>query len=245
MKIRTDFVTNSSSSSYCVSLSVETAADKKIELDFLPDGEDGSSCFTIPLREDADQLIASIRACASVEELRDLLLNALSLEDLFDEMEDAIEDEFDEEYDDMDNAKFLSRISKLIKNDEDGDFEDYVDTLDEVKKKIAKFKRAINKIESLEGIRCVNIRENFNGWGEFARDGVEDFLKSVLEKGVDPDNATAVREALSDKLPEKALDSITEQIENDNIAQFDADIVTTVILADGKTEKTYRFIGDN
>jgi hypothetical protein len=50
---------------------------------------------------------------------------------------------------------------------------------------------------------------------------------------------------LSDKLPEKALDSITEQIKNDNIAQFDADIVTTVILADGKTEKTYRFIGDN
>ncbi len=41
MKIRTDFVTNSSSSSYCVSLGLQLKDKRNVWLRFYPKGEDG------------------------------------------------------------------------------------------------------------------------------------------------------------------------------------------------------------
>lgn len=241
MKIRTDFVTNSSSSSYCVSLIVKTAANKKLELDFWPEGEDGSGEVMVPLKEDADSVVNGIKACESVEELRDLLLNALDLNGLFGEIEDVILDEYEDEADDMDNTQFLAAVSKIIKNDEDGEFEDYEDVLSDVKKTASKFKRAMDKIEDLSGIKSVSVCEYFTGWGEFARDGVDDFLAKAVTEDVDQEDADAVRADLEGKLDEDAIESIVDQIENDSICQFSADITTTVLMADGKVEKKYSF----
>lgn len=241
MKIRTDFVTNSSSSSYCVSLIVKTAANKKLELDFWPEDEDGSGEVMVPLKEDADSVVNGIKACESVEELRDLLLNALDLNGLFGEIEDVILDEYEDEADDMDNTQFLAAVSKIIKNDEDGEFEDYEDVLSDVKKTASKFKRAMDKIEDLSGIKSVSVCEYFTGWGEFARDGVDDFLAKAVTEDVDQGDADAVRADLEGKLDEDAIESIVDQIENDSICQFSADITTTVLMADGKVERKYSF----
>ena len=241
MKIRTDFVTNSSSSSYCVSLIVKTAANKKLELDFWPEDEDGSGEVMVPLKEDADSVVNGIKACESVEELRDLLLNALDLNGLFGEIEDVILDEYEDEADDMDNTQFLAAVSKIIKNDEDGEFEDYEDVLSDVKKTSSKFKRAMDKIEDLSGIKSVSGCEYFTGWGEFARDGVDDFLAKAVTEDVDQEDADAVRADLEGKLDEDAIESIVDQIENDSICQFSADITTTVLMADGKVERKYSF----
>lgn len=241
MKIRTDFVTNSSSSSYCVSLIVKTAANKKLELDFWPEDEDGSGEVMVPLKEDVDSVVNGIKACESVEELRDLLLNALDLNGLFGEIEDVILDEYEDEADDMDNTQFLAAVSKIVKNDEDGEFEDYEDVLSDVKKTASKFKRAMDKIEDLSGIKSVSVCEYFTGWGEFARDGVDDFLAKAVTEDVDQEDADAVRADLEGKLDEDAIESIVDQIENDSICQFSADITTTVLMADGKVEKKYSF----
>ena len=241
MKIRTDFVTNSSSSSYCVSLIVKTAANKKLELDFWPEDEDESGQVMVPLKEDADSVVNGIKACESVEELRDLLLNALDLNGLFGEIEDVILDEYEDEADDMDNTQFLEAVSKIVKNDEDGEFEDYEDVLSDVKKTVSKFKRAMDKIEDLSGIKSVSVYEYFTGWGEFARDGVNDFLAKAVTEDVDQEDADAVRADLEGKLDEDAIESIVDQIENDSICQFSADITTTVLMADGKVERKYSF----
>ena len=241
MKIRTDFVTNSSSSSYCVSLIVKTAANKKLELDFWPEDEDESGQVMVPLKEDADSVVNGIKACESVEELRDLLLNALDLNGLFGEIEDVILDEYEDEADDMDNTQFLEAVSKIVKNDEDGEFEDYEDVLRDVKKTASKFKRAMDKIEDLSGIKSVSVCEYFTGWGEFARDGVDDFLAKAVTEDVDQEDADAVRADLKGKLDEDAIESIVDQIENDSICQFSADITTTVLMADGKVERKYSF----
>lgn len=245
MKIRTDFVTNSSSSSYCVSIIVKTSANKKLELDFYPEEEDGSNEVMIPLKEDTDTVVAGIKACESVEELRDLLLNALDLNGLFGEIEDVILDECEDEADDMGNTQFLAAVSKIIKNDEDGEFEDYEDVLSDVEKTTSKFKRAMDKIEDLSGIKSVSIFEYFTGWGEFARNGVADFLDKALPKDVDAEDAEAVRAAFEGKLPEVDIDCIVDQIEDDVICQFNADITTTIQIADGKVEKKYRFDSDD
>ena len=240
MKVRADFVTNSSSS-YCVSLIVKTGENKKIELDFWPEDEDGSGEVMVPLKEDADSVVNGIKACESVEELRDLLLNALDLNGLFGEIEDVILDEYEDEADDMDNTQFLAAVSKIIKNDEDGEFEDYEDVLSDVKKTASKFKRAMDKIEDLSGIKSVSVCEYFTGWGEFARDGVDDFLAKAVTEDVDQEDADAVRADLEGKLDEDAIESIVDQIENDSICQFSADITTTVLMADGKVERKYSF----
>ena len=203
--------------------------------------EDGSGEVMVPLKEDADSVVNGIKACESVEELRDLLLNALDLNGLFGEIEDVILDEYEDEADDMDNTQFLAAVSKIIKNDEDGDFEDYEDILSDVKKTTSKFKRAMDKIEDLSGIKSVSVCEYFTGWGEFARDGVDDFLAKAVTEDVDQEDADAVRADLEGKLDEDAIESIVDQIENDSICQFSADITTTVLMADGKVERKYSF----
>ncbi len=244
MKIRTDFVTNSSSSSYCVSLIVKTAADEKLELDFWPEDEDGSCDVMVPLKEDTDSVVHDIKACGSVEELRDLLLNALDLNEFFGEIEGVILDEYEDEAEDMDNTQFLAAVSEIIRNDEDGDFEEYENILSDVEKTASEFRSAMDKIEDLDGIKSVSIREYFTGWGEFARDGVADFLEMAVTKDVDVDDADAVREDLEGRLDKDAIESIADQIENDSISQFNADITTTVLMADGKVEKKYSFDAD-
>ena len=98
-----------------------------------------------------------------------------------------------------------------------------------------------HKIEDLNGIKSVSICEYFTGWGEFARDGVADFLEKAVAKDVDVDDVDAVRENFEGKLDEDAIESIVDQIENDSICQFSADITTTVLMADGKVEKKYSF----
>ena len=90
MKFRTDFVTNSSSSSYCVSFRVNLIDNKTIW--FQP--EDEESYAHVPLNISVGELTGRIKDCKKIEELRQLLLDEWDLSKLS-EYDD--EDEYDDE----------------------------------------------------------------------------------------------------------------------------------------------------
>ena len=251
MKIRSDFVTNSSSSSYCVSLSVKCKDGKEMGLDYWPEDEDGSGTIYVSLKEEkVDAVMEEIKGCSSVAELTDFLLNALDLHDLFSEIEDETEMEQD-----LSNDEYLTVISQALEADEDGYFDMYPDILEGVKKQNEDFQKAMAQVRTLDELESVTVHEYFTGWGEFARDGMDDFLNAMNFYQEVPDEEDLDDEDFDDEDPdemecdmsmltEDEMELIREHFENDSICQMDAHIDTTLTLSNGTIEKTCSLEGD-
>lgn len=231
MKIRTDFVTNSSSSNYCIGYKVNSTTRKTaIKLLFYPN-QDGDADFYLGSAVEIDALVEQIKSCTSVDELSALLINNFVV-DRADELN------FDFANNEDLFAK-LSEISSSLEDYYDGDEAGYYAT--EMAPQVMKFKKQLARIYNLSDIKSVTIVECFDGWGEFAPEGVLDFMERAIPEKLDWDDKNAVKDALADRFTEEEIDLMMDV---SSVAFYDARIETWVDLSNGLVEKKYSISGD-
>lgn len=239
MKIRTDFVTNSSSSSYCVSFSIKPYAKKKIILDMWPEGEDSSCDVTFPLKSSAEKLAKKIKKCKTIDDLCALLINEIDIESRLDDAFECIDDDIKS----SSNEAILNKLDELSSNGllEDWVQEEYESLSEGIKNEFKHFKEALLKLNNMDEIESITINEFYTGWGEFARDSFDEFLSNVLSDNDDLDweDEETMREILEEKFEPEEIDLIIEQITDDFLCGLNANINTIINMKTNEITKTY------
>jgi len=115
MKIRTDFVTNSSSSSYCVSITIEDKKGKEYSLDIIPNDGDGNAEAEIYCNAE------EIMKATSLSELFYIIASSLIVEgEGYSETEDngvGHEEDMTVDYWITELSKYGKKIKKATNND--------------------------------------------------------------------------------------------------------------------------------
>ena len=239
MKIRTDFVTNSSSSSYCVSLGLQLKDKKNVWLRLYPKGEDGTGDVDIGLNSNVNKFIKAFGDCKTIEEIKNLFVNSVDLTNMF--------FDFCEDY----KIKTTNQLLKALKNiDPDSDYNVWGGSyIDQIFDEFSLFKSKMDGIKSKDEIKSLTIDELYRGWGEFAREGVDKFLCNILPKkygsdfyGVyEGDQLTEIEDYLKTIIEEDAVGDLIDHLKNDTISAFQATVDTIVDMTTGEIKREYWF----
>lgn len=160
MKFRSDFVTNSSSSSFTVSIKIITKADETISLSATAGGEDNEGYLGVDFRYSPQRLAHS----SSIDELLRLILDGATVTVWDDESDDEVpsheafwecadyDDDEDEDYDDDEDED---------EDEDEGEDEELLCDPDEIQDAFARKVRAIG---SMDSIRSITISGSEDGW---------------------------------------------------------------------------------
>lgn len=177
MKIRTDFVTNSSSSSFSVVIAISDVNGNSYTLEVNPADEytGGGGEATLQVKE------KKIFGAESVDSLLHYLTDQIVFEDgedYFEELADEMDEEIEcEEY----SVKAIRKIFKTHKDlyleiaEEDSDFFYFPKTLQEIDAFCANVKASVPDLGQIASVRIDNIH---NAWGEFC-DLFDGYLDSI------------------------------------------------------------------
>lgn len=207
MKFRSDFVTNSSSSSYVVSFIVHSVDNTDIPMTLSKNqrNKEREENASYPWKHSRNHILKAIMNCKTVGELTDLLVE---------ECEKGL-------YDRSWQGDWL----KDLKEDNPAEYEEYIN---KIQKRIKEFKRKMSKYTSLDELDTVILEEEFYGWGEDATDNLVDFLDHL-------DIGTSYRwdeEALKEKVGEETAELLLQAVEH-GCGNTNGYINTTIKIADG------------
>lgn len=197
MKFRSDFVTNSSASSFVVEVFVETKENDVFTLALDPSDCFGGSGGSSDVYIDDDGRIERIFSARSVDELVSSVLNTVDLRSELGVLMDSTV-ELPKDFDNWNTESQLEFAMNHLDEDYNDEFEGVIPLINAIKE----FKSKVRfKVESPSDVRMIVFREVNCSWGEFVFDAFE----SVLKRWIDDADSISNEEILS-RLKERLSD---------------------------------------